>query len=103
MNLTCLFLGIVFCLVGALFACGKIHSYMKSWKIMPLAKRREIRIQPLVLNIGLVIMLNGCLFVAKGCFAGFTNRYFTLAMALWFCLAGIDFWYIGKSQRYLNQ
>ena len=45
-------------------------------------------------------MLSGFIFLSKGMMAGFTKRWFTIAMILWFMVAVLDLLYIEKSGKY---
>ena len=101
MNFTCIFFGILFMAAGLLFATGKLHIHLSAWKQMPDEEKDKIRIHPLCLNIGEVIMLNGLIFLLKGLFAGFTSNWFTIAMVAWMIVAGFDVWYIAKSKKYI--
>lgn len=103
MNFTCIFLGILFCLVGIVFACGKGHIHLSAWKAMPEEEKKKIEIIPLCRNIGEVIALNGEIFLLKGLWSGFSEHWFVCAMIAWLAVAGFDVWYIGKSTRYRNQ
>ena len=42
MNLTCIFFGIIFTIVGFMFACGKGHIHLSSWKNMPQEEKEKI-------------------------------------------------------------
>ena len=66
-------------------------------------EKNKIRIRPLCRNIGEIIVLNGFLFLLKGVWSGFEDRWFVLSMAAWFVIAGFDVWYITKSSRYYKE
>ena len=101
MDFTCIIFGILFIVSGVLFATRKLHIHLTAWKQMPDAEKDKIRIHPLCLNIGEVIMLNGLIFLLKGLLAGFTSNLFTIAMVAWMIVAGFDVWYISKSKKYI--
>lgn len=101
MNYSCVFFGLLFIIAGILFACGKLHTHLAAWKQMPEDEKDKIRIRPLCLNIGEVIMLNGVIFLLKGLLAGFTSNCFTIAMVAWMIVAGFDVWYISKSKKFI--
>lgn len=103
MDFTCIFFGMLFCAAGFVFACGKGHIYLSAWKNMPQAEKNKIKIVPLCRNIGEVIALSGIIFLMKGLWSGFSNHWFVCAMIAWLIVAGLDAWYISKSNRYRNQ
>ncbi len=103
MNFTCIFFGILFCIAGIIFACGKGHVHLSAWKAMPEEEKRKIKILPLCRNIGEVIALNGMIFLLRGLWSGFSEHWFVCAMIAWLIIAGLDVWYIGKSNCYRNQ
>lgn len=96
MNITCAFFGTLFIIVGILFSLGKLHVYLNVWKKMPPEEKEKIRIDGLCHNIGGMIVLCGLLFLL-GCVF---NIVFTWSMIVWLVLAGLDVWYISKSNRY---
>lgn len=100
MQFTCAFLGIVFIAAGILLAAGRVHPRLAQWKNMPPQERDKLRILPLCRNIGAVIGLCGVVFLARGLWPGFAGRWFSAAMVVWFCVAGLDVRYIAKSGRY---
>ena len=102
MDFTCIFFGILFCVVGFAFACEKGHIHLSAWKNMPQEEREKIKIVPLCRNIGEIIALNGIIFLMKGLWSGFSNHRFVCAMIAWMIVAGFDVWYILKSNRYHN-
>ena len=102
MDYTCIFFGVLFTIAGVVFAFGKGHIYLSAWKNMPKEEKEKIRITPLCRNIGEVIALNGIIFLMKGLWAGFSNHWFVCAMIAWLVVAGLDVWYISKSNRYRN-
>ena len=92
-----------------LFLCAKLE---KSIDIIPKRvcnikhreeEKRKIKILPLCRNIGEVIVLNGVIFLLKGLWSGFSEHWFVCAMIAWLIIAGLDVWYIGKSNCYRNQ
>ncbi len=103
MNFICVCLGIVFIAGGILFALEKGHIHLDAWKKMSWQEKNKIRIRPLCRNIGEIIVLNGFLFLLKGVWPGFEDRWFVLSMAAWFVIAGFDVWYITKSSRYYKE
>ncbi|MCD8381981.1 MAG: DUF3784 domain-containing protein [Clostridiales bacterium] len=103
MDYICLFLGVLFAVTGIVFAFGKAYNYLSAWKKMPEAEKEKIKIEPLCRNIGVMIVLNGIIFILKGVCAGFSDTVFTWAVIVWMILAGIDVFYISKSSRYKNQ
>lgn len=103
MDFTCIFFGILFIAAGLLFAMGKLHIHLSAWKQMPDEEKNRMRIAPLCVNIGEVIMLNGLVFLFKGLFAGFSSNCFTVAMVAWMIVAGFDVWYISKSKKYIME
>lgn len=103
MNLTCIFFGVIFMIAGFMFACGKVHIHLSSWKNMPQEEKEKIKIVPLCRNIGEVIALNGLIFLMKGLWSEFENHWFVVVMIVWFIMAGFDLWYIEKSARYYKK
>lgn len=100
MDFTCIFFGILFTLSGLWFAFGKGYLHLSLWKNMPQKEKDKLRIVPLCRNIGGIITLNGTIFLVKGFLPLFTNHWFVSAMIAWMILAGLDVWYIEKSNRY---
>ena len=103
MDYTCIFFGVLFTIAGVVFALGRGHVHLSAWKNMPQEEKEKIKIIPLCRNIGEVIMLNGIIFLIKGFWAEFSNHWFVCAMIAWLIVAGLDVWYIGKSDRYRNK
>ncbi|MCD8328548.1 MAG: DUF3784 domain-containing protein [Ruminococcus sp.] len=103
MDYVCIFLGMLFVIGGIIFAFGKIYKHLSLWKIMPDEEKKKIKIAPLCKNIGAMITLNGIIFVVKGFCTRFSDHMFTVAIILWIIVAGIDVFYISKSNRYSNQ
>lgn len=102
MNFVCIFLGILFCTAGILFACSKGHIHLAAWKSMPEEEKRKIKIIPLCRSIGEVIALSGVIFLLKGLWPGLSQHWFIWAVTAWFVIAGFAVCYIGKSKRYRN-
>lgn len=100
MNYTCVFFGVLFLVAGILFACGKLHIHLSVWKKMPDEEKSKIHIRPVCLNIGIMVMLNGLIFLLRGLIAEFTSDLFTIAIVIWMIVAGLDVWYISKSKRF---
>ena len=100
MNFTCIFFGILFFVAGVLFAAGKLHEQITTWKNMPMEEKHRIKIMPLCRNIGTMIALSGVIFLIKGFCQGFRNQLFVMAMILWLILAGIDLYLIEKKHWY---
>lgn len=100
MDFTCIFLGILFTLAGLWFAFGKGYLHLSLWKNMPQKEKDKLRIIPLCRNIGGIITLNGIIFLVKGFLPLFSSHWFVSAMIAWMILAGLDIWYIEKSNRY---
>lgn len=70
MDFICVFLGILFTIVGFLFFFGKAHIHLSAWKNMPQEEKKQIQILPLCRNIGGVIILSGIIFLLKGLWGG---------------------------------
>lgn len=102
MNFICIFFGILFILAGFIFATGNGHIHLYAWKNMAQFEKDKIKIKPLCRNIGLVISLNGFIFLIKGFFPMFSQSWFVVTMIVWSLFAIFDVWYISKSTRYLN-
>lgn len=100
MDFVCVFLGILFIIVGFVFFLGKAHIHLSAWKNMPQDEKEKIKIIPLCRNIGKVIILSGMIFLMKGLWADFSSRWFMGFMVVWLIAAGLDVWYITKSERY---
>ena len=100
MDFICVFLGILFTIVGFLFFFGKAHIHLSAWKNMPQEEKKQIQILPLCRNIGGVIILSGIIFLLKGLWVEFSNHWFMGFMVAWLVIAGLYVWYITKSQRY---
>ncbi|MGI5959132.1 MAG: DUF3784 domain-containing protein [Massiliimalia sp.] len=103
MDYTCIFFGVLFIIAGTVFALGKGHIYLTAWKNMPQKEKEKIKIGPLCRNVGEMMILNGVIFLTKGIWPAFDNRWFVWAMILWLIAAGLDVCYISKSRRYRNQ
>lgn len=100
MDFASIFLGILFTVAGLVFFFGKGHIHISAWKNMPQEEKEKINIVPLYRNIGEIIILNGLIFLMKGFWSGFSNHWFVGAMIAWLIVAGLDVWYISKSERY---
>ena len=100
LNIGAIFFGVLFILGGLLFAGGQIHSRMNLWKQMPQEEKDKINIIPLCRNIGEIILLSGILFLMDGLWPDFQEHWFTGAMVAWLIVAGLDVWFILKSNRY---
>ena len=100
MNITCIFFGVIFTIVGFLFAAGKIHPHIPAWKQMPAEEKKKIRIGPLCRNIGEIILLSGIIFLLKGVCPAFTDHWFTGSMIAWLIVAGLDVWFITKNRKF---
>ena len=103
MDFTCIFFGIIFLTAGIVFFLGKGHIYLSAWKSMPQEEKNNLNIATLCRNIGAVIGLSGIIFLAKGLLGALSGRWFVIAMIGWLILAGLDVWYIGKSERFRSQ
>lgn len=103
MNFTCIFFGVVFCIAGIVFACGKAHIHLAAWKAMPQEEKDKINIVPLCRNIGGVIALCGLIFLVSGLWMGFKDHFFGYAMVAWLVFAGVDVYCIGKKDRYRSK
>lgn len=103
MNFTAVILGILFLACGILIAAGKLHTHLSAWKHMSQQERSKIKVRPLCLNIGEIVMLNGIIFMLKGLISNFTDHWFTLAIVAWMIVAGFDAWYISKSGKYAEK
>lgn len=103
MDFTCLFFGVLFSVSGILFALEKGHVHLAAWKRMPPEEKEKINIRPLCRNIGAMILLSGVIFLLKGLWPEFKNRWFVFVMITWLILAGLDSWYITKSNRYYSR
>ena len=97
LNCTSIILGIIFTAAGFLFASGKLHVHLTSWKNMSPKEKEKLDIMPLCRNIGEVIMLNGLIFLMRGLWADFSEHWFTAAIIAWFLVAGVDLLYIEKA------
>lgn len=100
MDFICIFFGTLFTLAGFLFFFGKAHIYLSVWKNMPQEEKDKIKISPLCRNIGEVIILSGLIFLMKGLWADFSDHWFMGSMVVWLMVAGLDVWYMTKSERY---
>lgn len=100
MDFICVLLGILFTIMGFLFFFGKAHIHLSAWKNMPQEEKEQIQILPLCRNIGGVIILCGIIFLLKGLWVDFSNHWFMGSMVAWLVVAGLDVWYMTKSQRY---
>ena len=100
MNITCAAFGLIFCIAGIIFGMGKGHIHLRAWKSMPEEERMKIKIVPLCRNIGMMIILCGVIFLLGGFWNAFKSNAFIWAMVFWMLAAGIDVYFIGKSNRY---
>lgn len=103
MDYICIFFGAVFLIAGIMFASGKGYINSSAFKNMSQKDKEKIKIVPLCRNIGGMIALSGIIFLIKGFWTGFSKRGFMCTMILWLIAAGLDVWYISKSDRYLNK
>ncbi len=103
MDYVCIFFGAVFLIAGVTFACGKGRVYSYALKNMKREEKEKIKITPLCRNVGAIIALSGIIFLVKGFWSGFLNRWFVYTIVLWLIAAGIDVYYISKSSRYINK
>ncbi len=99
MDLTCIAFGIIFIVIGIVFAIGKGHIHLKAWQNMTEEEKAEIIIEPLCRNIGSVIALSGIIFLFKGFLADNESNWFTIAMIAWFIIAGVDVYLINKKEK----
>lgn len=97
MNLTCIFFGVAFIILGIWFAFFKGYENIRAWKSMSADEKAKIKIAPLCRNIGEVVALCGIIFLLKGIWE---VEWFIYAVIAWFIIAGLDVWYISKSKRY---
>lgn len=100
MNPICVFLGVIFIIAGLGFARGKKYPRSSNWRNLSSKEWKETDNVPLRRNVGGVIMLSGFIFLSKGMMAGFTKKWFTIAMISWFMVAVLDLLYIEKSGKY---
>ena len=103
MNLSCITFGIIFSLAGGLMATGKLHPHLSFWKQMPDEEKDKINILALCRNIGDVIALSGIIFLVGGFNPFFKAHVFSKAMIVWLIIAGMDVWFINKSERYIKE
>lgn len=103
MDFTCMFFGVLFTIVGFLFACRKGHIHLSAWKNVPQKEKDKTKINPLCRNIGEAIALNSIILWVKGLWTGFENHWFAVAMIAWLIVAWFEIWYITKSSRYHNK
>ena len=75
------------------------HSSLRM-ENMPQEEKDKIKILPLCRNIGKIILLSGIIFLMKGLWTDFSNHWFVGSMVAWLMIAGVDVWYITKSERY---
>ncbi len=101
MNLLCLVLGIIICVIGVVFIAGKGHSRLAAWRSMSPAEQARILIGPLSRNIGAMIMLCGIIFLIAAFNEAFKDHVFMWAMIVWFVAAGLDVFFIGRGGRYI--
>lgn len=102
MEFTSILFGIIFLIIGILFSNGKIHVNLSFWKNMENDEKARIKIMPLCRNIGKVITLAALIFLINGIFQKSVSNWFSIMMIGWMLIAGIDVWYIEKSNRYKN-
>lgn len=100
MNITFLLFGVIFFVIGILFAFTNVYQRLDMWKKMPEDERAGINIRPLCYNIGALIALCGFVFLVSGVFSFFRENFFIWAMIAWFVVGGVDIYYISKSKRY---
>lgn len=103
MNFTAIVLGTLFLVSGVMIAAGRLHIHLSAWKHMSSQERGKIKVKPLCLNIGEIVMLNGIIFLLKGLISNFTDYWFTLAIVAWMLVALFDVWYISKSGKYAGK
>lgn len=102
MEFTSILFGIIFLIIGILLGNGKIHVNLSFWKNMENDEKARIKIMPLCRNIGKVITLAALIFLINGIFKKSVSNWFSIMMIGWMIIAGIDVWYIEKSNRYKN-
>lgn len=100
MDFVCVFFGVLFIITGFVFFFGKAHIHLSAWKNMPQEEKDKIKIIPLCRNIGEVIILSGIIFLMKVLSSDFSSHWFMGSMVAWLIVAGLDVWYITKSERY---
>ena len=100
MDITCIILGLLFCVLGILFASGKLHNHIDSWNKLPDDEKEKIRIEPLCRNIGEVFGLSGLIFLLNGFNAQFKEHWFVISMIAWFIITILDLCFIEKSGYY---
>ena len=99
MSFICLFIGILFLLIGILFANGKLLRYMKAFNEMSEADKEVFQVEKLYRNIGLMIASSGVIFVLNGISEIFSKQGFMIAIMLWLVAAIIDLMYIEKQKQ----
>lgn len=103
MKLLSLFFGVLFLIFGLLFFTGKIYVNMLMLRNIYTEEKQKIKIKLLCQNIGELIILSSLIFICKGLFIEFTNKKFSLAILIWFLIAGFDLIFISKSKRYYKK
>ncbi|MCD8209520.1 MAG: DUF3784 domain-containing protein [Coprobacillus sp.] len=102
MNITCLAFGAVIIIFGILFFVGKLHKYFSFWKKMSFEERSKINIKAISHNIGLVLFVCGAILLAAGLWSFFYSKLFIWFMIGWVVITVMDFAYLTKSKRFLN-
>lgn len=102
MNITSICFGLVFLIGGIIFFLGRGHIKLSAWKAMSDKEKSQINIKPLCRNIGGMIMICGVIFIVSGLWGRFQDKFFIWSMVIWLIVAGVDVYFIGKSQRYIN-
>ena len=100
MNISCIFFGCLFLGTGILLIFNKLPHCLSPLKYLPPEEKEKIQIKPLFRNIGEIIGFAGILFLLNGFWNNFMDHWFSIAMIVWFIIAGLDLWYISKNSHY---
>lgn len=100
MNYLCMFLGVIFCCSGVLFALGKLHNYLTAWRVMEEQERKAVKIKPLCRNVGFMIIVYGMIFTICGYLHLEQTEIFRWAVVLWSIASLGDVYFISKSSWY---
>lgn len=103
MDMTSLLFGIIFIITGFIFAFGKVYTRLNGWKYSSQEEKNRVNIDSLCKNVGAMISLSGVIFLLKGIVERFSNSIFIWVMIAWFVIAGLDVWYISKSEHYIQK
>ena len=99
MNITCLVFALLFLVCSFIFFGGRGDLFIPNWKKLSDKEKEEIPLHELSLNMGIVLSICAIILLASGLFEGFRDHFFAIAMVIWLIGAGVDVYFIEKSNN----